>query len=72
MYAFLPSHFRVEGGGQQMAGTHCNNSSRPGQGSRVGRVFRIRRFHLGEDLHARTDPLHPRTADEHRVNRGHT
>src|SRR6478752_5450710 len=71
VYAFLAGHFRVEGGGQQLAGTHCDNSSRPGQRCGVGRLAGVRRFHLRQDLHVRTDPLHPRTADEDSVHGCH-
>jgi len=49
MHALLPRHFRVEGGGQQLAGTHCNNSSRPVEGFGVAGLGR---FHLGKDFDA--------------------
>ncbi|MCE3292909.1 MAG: hypothetical protein K0Q84_1846 [Arthrobacter sp.] len=64
MHAFLPRHFRVEGGSQQPAGTHSNNSSCPLQIGSVGSVDRVRRLHLGEHLDAVAHPLHPRAADE--------
>ncbi len=64
MHAFLPRHFRVEGGSQQPAGTHCNNSSCPLQIGSVGSVDRVRRLHLGEHLDAVAHPFHPRAADE--------
>lgn len=64
MYAFLAGHFRVEGGGQQLAGTHCDNSSRPGQRRGVRGLPGLRRFHLREDLHALSHPLYPGAADE--------
>src|SRR5688500_5534266 len=64
VHAFLPRHFRVEGGGQQPAGTHCNNSSCPLQIGSVGSVDRVRRLHLGEHFDAVAHPLHPRAADE--------
>ena len=71
MYAFFAGHFRVEGGGQQLAGTHCDNSSRPGERCGVRRLPGIRRFHLGQDLHVRPHALHPGTANEDRVHRVH-
>ena len=71
MYALLACHFRVEGGGQQLAGTHCNNSSCPLQIGCVGGVGRIRRLHLGQDLDPRSHPLHPWAADENGVHRRH-
>lgn len=69
MYAFLARHFRMEGGGQQPAGTHCDNSSRPRQLDRVGRVLRLGRLNLGQDFNVRTHPFHPRPADEDGVHR---
>lgn len=54
-----------------MAGTHCNNSSRPGQRDRVGRVFRVGRFNLGEDFDAGAHPLNPGPADKHGMHRRH-
>lgn len=72
MYAFLPGHFRMEGGGQQPAGTHCDNSSRPGQRGAVGCMLGIGWFNLGQDFHPGAHTLHPWTADEDGMDRSHT
>ena len=69
MHALLPCYLRMEGSGQQTAGAHCNNSSHPVQGGRVAGVVGI---HLRQDLNVRTNPFHPRSADEYRVHRVHT
>jgi len=71
VYAFLPGHFRMEGGGQQLARTHCHNSSRPRQLGRVGGLTGVSWFHLREDLHTFSHPLHPRAADEDCMHRIH-
>lgn len=71
MYAFLAGHFRMEGGGQQLAGTHCHNSSCPRQLGGVGGLAGFRRFHLRQDLHVLSHPLHPGAADEDRMHRVH-
>lgn len=71
MHALLPCHFRVEGGGQQLAGTHCNNSSRPLQIGCVGGMGRVCRLHLGKDLDVRPHPFHPRAANENGVHGSH-
>jgi len=71
VYAFLAGHFRMEGGGQQLAGTHCNNSSRPGERHCVGRLVGVGRFHLGQDLHICTHLLHPGAPDEDCMHRLH-
>lgn len=71
MHAFLPRHFRVEGGSQQPAGTHCNNSSCPLQIGSVGSVGRVRRLHLREHLDVIAHPLHPGTADKDRMHRSY-
>jgi len=71
VYAFFAGHFRMEGGGQQLAGTHCHNSSRPRQLGSVGGLAGVRRLHLREDLHVLPHPLHPRAADEDCMDRFH-
>ena len=72
MHALLPCHFRVEGGGQQLARTHCNNSSRPLQIGCVGGMRRVCRLHLGKDLDVRPHPFHPWASDENGMHRSHT
>lgn len=68
MHALLTCDFRVERGGQQLAGAHCNNSSQSVQSGGVAGVLRV---NLCQDFDSRANPFHPRSTDEDRVHRIH-